>query len=317
MPLIWTFVEQDGDAISTLGRELLTKARSLGDSVAILLGQGSPQIMAELGEYGATSVWQAETGDRLPAAPLAAALAAKVASERPDLLLFGQAYSDRDVAGRLAARLGVSVLSNAIDVRLGDGAVETDHEIAGGSQVATASSAARPAVVLVRPKSFPDEPSGGPAPVVERLEVPDVGQSEATIVAVHEADRDDVPLGAADVIVAGGLGLGSAAAYEMIDRLGRLLGGATGATRAIVDAGWVPYAKQIGQTGETVKPKAYIGCGISGAIQHAVGMKDSKLIIAINKDPEAPIFRLADLGIVGDVHQVIPRLISALEARRG
>jgi electron transfer flavoprotein alpha subunit len=156
---------------------------------------------------------------------------------------------------------------------------------------------------------------GGGAPTVEELGLPDVGSAEATISESHVEEREGPQLGEASVVVSGGRGLGSADAYELVEKLGKQLKAATGATRAIVDAGWVPYAKQVGQTGKTVKPDVYIACGISGAMQHLVGMKDSKTIVAINKDADAPIFSIADLGVVGDVHKVLPKLIDALESR--
>jgi electron transfer flavoprotein alpha subunit len=315
MARVWVLVEQDGDNPTTLGLELLAKARELGDPTVVLLGAGSATVMATLGDHGARRVLHADPGDRLPSAPLAAALAERAAAESPDLILFGQAYNDRDIAGRLAARLGVGVLSNASDVRLTGGGVETDHEILGGSQVATAGASQGPYIVLVRPKSFTAEPVGGGAPEVEALDLPEGGPGEARVIESQVEEREGPQLGEAAIVVAGGRGLGSPEAYALVEQLGKKLGAATGATRAIVDAGWVPYAKQVGQTGKTVKPDVYIACGISGAMQHLVGMKDSKTIIAINKDPDAPIFSIADLGVVGDVHKVLPKLIEALESR--
>jgi electron transfer flavoprotein alpha subunit len=209
----------------------------------------------------------------------------------------------------------VGVLSNASDVRLTGGGVETDHEILGGTQIATASASQGPFIVLVRPKSFVAEAVGGGAPEVEKLELPGEGAADGTITGSHVEEREGPQLGEAAIVVSGGRGLGSPEAYELVERLGKQLKAATGATRAIVDAGWVPYAKQVGQTGKTVKPDVYIACGISGAMQHLVGMKDSKTIIAINKDADAPIFSIADLGVVGDVHKVLPKLIEALESR--
>ena len=315
MAKVWVFVEEADGAPSPLGLELLTKARELGEVTAIYLGQGDGDAFARLGEFGAAAVLHAEGGERLPSGPLAAALAEKVAAESPDLILAGQAYTDRDVAGRLAARLGVGVLSNASDVRLTGDGVETDHEIFGGTQVATARMSGAPHIVLARPKSFQAEPTGGSAPAVSPLDLPDVGASEARITGSHVEEREGPQLGDARVVVSGGRGLGSAENYELIEKLAKRLKAASGATRAIVDAGWVPYAKQVGQTGKTVKPDVYIAAGISGAMQHLVGMKDSGTIIAINKDPDAPIFSVADLGVVGDVHEVLPRLIEALENR--
>jgi electron transfer flavoprotein alpha subunit len=293
----------------------LAKARDLGDVTVVLLGPGSDEIYATLGDHGAKAVLRVEGGDRLPSGPVAAALAERAQSQSPDLILMGQAYNDRDIAGRLAARLGVGVLSNASDVRLTGGGVETEHEILGGTQIATASASQGPFIVLARPKSFVAEAVGGDVPAVEDLELPDVGTAEASITESHIEEREGPQLGEASIVVSGGRGLGSADAYELVERLGKQLKAATGATRAIVDAGWVPYAKQVGQTGKTVKPDVYIACGISGAMQHLVGMKDSKTIIAINKDADAPIFSIADLGVVGDVHKVLPQLIEALESR--
>jgi electron transfer flavoprotein alpha subunit len=316
MASVWVFVEEDDGTPSTLGLELLTKARSLGDAAAVYLGSGGDEAFATLGEYGATTVFHADAGEALPAAPVAAALADLAGQHSPDLILFGQSYTDRDVAGRLAARLGRSVLSNASDVELGDGSVVTTHEIFGGSQLAKAEvDGEAPHLVIVRPKSFAAEPSGGSAPTVTEVDLPDVGTAAATIQERHVEEAEGPQLGDAAVIVSGGRGLGSPDAYDLVERLAKALRAATGATRAIVDAGWVPYAKQVGQTGKTVKPDVYIAAGISGAMQHLVGMKDSGTIIAINKDADAPIFSVADLGVVGDVHNVLPKLIEALESR--
>jgi electron transfer flavoprotein alpha subunit len=315
MATVWVLVEQEGDRPTSLGLELLAKAKDLGDVTVVLLGPGSDEIYATLGDHGAKAVLRVEGSDRLPSGPVAAALAERAQSQSPDLILMGQAYNDRDIAGRLAARLGVGVLSNASDVRLTGGGVETEHEILGGTQIATASASQGPFIVLARPKSFVAEAVGGDVPAVEDLELPDVGTAEASITESHIEEREGPQLGEASIVVSGGRGLGSADAYELVERLGKQLKAATGATRAIVDAGWVPYAKQVGQTGKTVKPDVYIACGISGAMQHLVGMKDSKTIIAINKDADAPIFSIADLGVVGDVHKVLPQLIEALESR--
>lgn len=320
MANIWVFVrEVDGD-VSSLGLELLTKARELGDVTAIYVGAGADAAFARIGEYGASTVLHLDPGDFLIGAPVARALADRIKKGAPHLILFGQAYDDRDVAGRLGARIGATVISNAIDLFHADGETKTTHEIFGGTQIATATFTATPTgavphIVVVRPKSFQAAPVGASTPKVEKLDIPDTGRAEARITATNVEEREGPKLEEAAVIVSGGRGLGSAENYELVERLGKLLKAATGATRAIVDAGWVPYAKQVGQTGKTVKPDVYIACGISGAMQHLVGMKDSKTIIAINKDADAPIFSIADLGIVGDVHKVLPKLIEALESR--
>jgi electron transfer flavoprotein alpha subunit len=315
---IWVFVREVEGAPSSIGLELVTKARDLGEVTVIYVGASADGASTKLGEYGAGRIVHIDPGDNLAGAPVARLLSERATTDPPDLILFGQAYDDRDVAGRLAARLGASAISNAIDIELNDGVPETRHEIFGGTQVATAEfTQAGPYIVLLRPKSFIATPSSTPMaqPEVERLELPDVGNAGARITGTHVEEREGPKLEEAAIIVSGGRGLGSADNYQMIEKLGKILGAATGATRAIVDAGWVPYAKQVGQTGKTVKPDVYIAAGISGAMQHLVGMKDSKVIIAINKDADAPIFSIADLGVVGDVHKVLPKLIEALESR--
>lgn len=310
---VWVFVKETGGAPSTLGLELLTKGRALGDVTALYVGAGSETAFQTLGEYGAAKVYHFDAGNSLPSAPVAAALAGLVETESPDLLLFGQALDDRDVAGRLAATLGKSVLSNAIDVEI-DGT--TKHEIFGGTQIATAKfTGSTPFLVLCRPKSFAAEASGGGLPAVTKVALPDAGRSAARIVASHVEEREGPQLEEAAVVVAGGRGIGSGEKFDLIERLAKHLKAATGATRAIVDAGWVPYSKQVGQTGKTVKPDVYIAVGISGAMQHLVGMKDAKTIIAVNKDPDAPIFSIADLGVVGDLNNVIPKVIEELDRR--
>jgi electron transfer flavoprotein alpha subunit len=315
MANIWVFVTEANGGPTTLGLELLTKARTLGDVSAVYVGPGTDAVFATLGEYGATRVFHIDPGSALVSAPVAAAMADLATAESPDLILFGQLYDDRDVAGRLAARLGRSVLSNAIDVALSDKATAR-HEIFGGSQIVTSElTGAKPYLVILRPKSFVAEGSGGGVPRVDPVGLPDVGRSAATVVESHAEQKEGPQLEEAAVIVTGGRGLGSAEKYAMVEAVAKPLRAATGATRAIVDAGWVPYAKQVGQTGKTVKPDVYIACGVSGAMQHLVGMKDSKTIIAINKDPDAPIFTIADLGIVGDVNNVLPKLAEELAKR--
>ncbi len=314
---IWAFAEESEGAPGTLGLELLSKAAQLGDEVAALyLGTASDDAFAALGAHGAKKVFHLDAGEVLPSAPVAAAIAALIEQHRPDLILFGQSYTDRDVAGRLSARLGSSVVSNAVDVSHGDDGLTVTNEIFGGTQlVSTRFTGDAPYLVVVRPKSFPAQPTGESTPEVVTVDLPEAGRSAGQIVESHVEEREGPQLEDAAVVVTGGRGLGSAEAYQLIEDLAKALGAASGATRAIVDSGWVPYAKQVGQTGKTVKPDVYIAAGVSGAMQHLVGMKDSKIIVAINKDPEAPIFGVADLGVVGDVHKVVPKLIEALGQR--
>jgi electron transfer flavoprotein alpha subunit len=249
---------------------------------------------------------------------VAAAIAELVKDgRRPDVILVPASYDGRDIAGRLSVRLDVPVITNVVDLAVEGDDVRSQHGLFGGTQIATAHfTGERPWIFVVRAKSFTPEPAGGGAAQVTSVAVPELAATNAAkVLARHAEERTGPKLDEAEVVVSGGRGLGGAEHYAMIEELAKLLRGAAGASRAIVDAGWVPYSHQVGQTGKTVKPTVYIACGISGATQHLVGMKGSKNIVAINKDQDAPIFSVADLGIVGDVHKVVPKLIEALKAR--
>ncbi len=312
----WVFsTESDGEAAGS-ALEALTKARDFGGELgAVLVGEGSEAALAQLGAHGATTVLHA--ADNTSSGVIAAGVAAAVEAEQPDLLIFGMGNLDRDVAGRLSARLGKPILANAVDITEDGGTWRVASEILGGStMVVTEFAGGSPAIVITRPKVFAAEPSGGGTPTVTAMDTPDIGHADAVEVLSQHAETSEGPdLEAAAIVVSGGRGMGDEARFGALNELAGILGGAVGATRAVVDAGWVPYSLQVGQTGKTVKPDLYVACGISGAMQHLVGMKDSTTIISINKDPEAPIFGISDLGIVGDVHTVVPALVEALKAR--
>ena len=313
---VWVLAEAAEGKPTGSTLELLTKAREIGSTVeAWTFADGAAQA-ATLGAYGASKVHDVgDLGGALPGVPVAAAMAAAVqGGNSPDVILMATSYDGRDIAGRLSAKLDVGVLTNVVGLA-DDGTAE--HAVFGGSTIVKAQfTGSAPRIYLVRPKSFAAEESGGGAPEVVSVSAPDAGATNAArVVQRHIEERTGPKLDEAAVVVSGGRGLGEAEKFAMIEELARLLKGAPGASRAVVDAGWVPYAYQVGQTGKTVKPTVYIACGISGATQHMVGMKGSKNIVAINKDQEAPIFSIADLGIVGDVHKVVPRLIEALKAR--
>jgi len=317
---IWVLAEVvDGSPTGTT-LELLTEARSMGSTVAAVTWGGvADTAAAELGAFGASTVYDTgDLSDALPGVPAAAAMAALISSgDRPDVILIPASYDGRDIAGRLSAMIDSPVITNVVGLTVDGDDVRSQHGLFGGAQVASARfTGDHPWIFVVRAKSFTAESAGGGPAQVAAAPVPDRGVANtAMVLARHVEERTGPKLDEADVVVSGGRGLGSAENYAMIEELARLLHGAAGASRAIVDAGWVPYSHQVGQTGKTVKPTLYIACGISGATQHLVGMKGSKNIVAINKDRDAPIFSVADLGVVGDVHKVVPKLIEALKTR--
>jgi electron transfer flavoprotein alpha subunit len=315
---IWVHAEASDGEVSSNTLELLTKARSMADTVACFYVGDADDIAEAVGGFGAETVYGIDADDNLVGVPVAAALAAAIeAGDGPDAIFFGTTYDGRDIAARLSVKADRTVVSNCVDVEVdGDTLVTTSSVFGGAVDVKTKFTGESPYLALVRPKSFSAEPSGGDEADTDDLDVPDLGSAGGAEVTERFIEEADGPkLDEAGVVVSGGRGLGEAEKYEMVTKLAKALGGAAGASRAIVDAGWVPYSQQVGQTGKVVKPDIYIACGISGATQHLVGMKGSKNIIAINKDPEAPIFGIADLGIVGDVHKVMPQLIEALAAR--
>ena len=320
MATVWVYVEVSPDGtVHPTALELLTKARDLGDAVeAVALGPGATNAVQTLGEYGAQLVYASDDQvfSDFVAQPAAHALQQLVEQGRPDLILFGTSYDSRDVAGRLQARLGSTLMSNATDV-LGPDRAQT--QIFGGTKIVDVTlGGPDPKLVLVRPKSFEASAiEGGSAEVVPvEVEIPD-DLKKARRVERHEEQAEGPKLEEAPVVISGGRGLQEPSNFELLERLSKAIGkAAVGATRAVVDAGWVPYNMQIGQTGTTVKPDVYIAVGISGATQHMVGMRESKRIIAINKDAEAPIFKIADLGVVGDALKLLPQVIDAIEGAK-
>ena len=319
MTKVWVYAEVTPEGTSPSALELLTKARSIGDEVAaVALGPGATAAAPALGEHGAARVYASDEqvyADTL-GQPAAHTLHALIREHTPDLVLFSTSYDARDLAGRLQARLESALMSNVTDVTAA-GSAQT--QIFGGSRVVDVTlEGPAPRLLLVRPKSFAPEPNGGTAEIVPvDTPVPDELTTVRRIER-HEETAAGPRLEDAKVVIAGGRGLQDPSNFKLLDDLAAAIGdAAVGASRAVVDAGWVPYSYQVGQTGKTVKPEVYIAVGISGATQHVVGMNGAKRIVAINKDGDAPIFRLADLGVVGDALIVVPKVIEEIRARRG
>src|SRR5262245_61034735 len=303
---VWVYAETDAEKVTTATLELLTKAREIGGTVEAIYAGKNPidAVAASVGEYGATKLYVIDTGDGLPGQVAAAAVAQLAGSESPDAILVAQSYDGRDLIARLSAKLDRPVLTNGTTLNA-DSGLGFGTAIFGGMTLVDAKFTGEgPHLVAVRPKSFAAESASGGAAEVANIDVGDAGRaSEAKVVEHHVEEQQAPKLEEATVVVSGGRGIGAAENYApLVEELAKQLKGAWGASRAIVDAGWVPYALQVGQTGKTVKPKVYIALGISGATQHLVGMKNSDNIVAVNKAADAPIFSVADLGIVGDVH---------------
>ena len=287
---------------------------------ALVLGarDGLPDdLVATLGAYGAERVYRAEGPDGL-AQPVVDAMAQVMRAGGHGYALFGGGLLGFEIGAGLAARLDAGVCMEVTAVRVEDGALVAERPILQDSQVASVHYRSSVGVIIGRLNAFEASEQAGATAEIEDVDVEFEPHSlQATMVTRGEQRGADVNIEDADILVAGGRGLGKAEGFEQLEALAGALGGAVAATRAVVDAGWYAYAAQIGQTGKTVAPKLYLAAGISGAIQHKVGMQGSENIVAINKDANAPIFEFSDLGIVGDLNKIVPRLTEAVRARRG
>ena len=305
-------------ADGTVGKptlELLTLARRIGDPVVVVLGPGAAGATPRLAEYGATrvlSVVDPALAEYL-VAPKAEALAQVVAGLAPAAVLFTSGAEGKEVAARLAVKLGSGLITDAVDVAAD---ASTTQSVFAGSYTVRAAVTSGVPVVTVKPNAVAPEPAPAEAAVEEVAVTISDASRGARIVRVEPKPASGRPeLTEAAVVVSGGRGTGGD--FAPVEQLADALGGAVGASRAAVDSGWYPHAYQVGQTGKTVSPQLYVAAGISGAIQHRAGMQTSKAIVAVNKDAEAPIFALADLGVVGDLHQVLPAVAAEVTARRG
>jgi electron transfer flavoprotein alpha subunit len=315
MAEILVLAEHSGESVKKVTTELLTLARRFGEPSVVWAGPGADAGRERLAEFGAQTVYVAagEEFDDYVAAPKAELLASLVADKSPAAVLVASTAEGREVAARLAVKTGSGLITDAVDV--GEGLV-AEQSIFGGAIIVQSRVRAGTPIVAVRPNAVAPEPAPGAA----RLENASVGVSNAAkgarVTERVEQQRSERPeLTEASIVVSGGRGVGSAENFALIEKLADSLGAAVGASRAATDAGWYPHQFQVGQTGKTVSPQLYLAVGISGAIQHRAGMQTSKTIMVINKDAEAPIFELADFGVVGDLFQVVPQLTEEIQKR--
>jgi electron transfer flavoprotein alpha subunit len=313
--LVLTEHDRESGSVKKTTLELLTLARRLGDPVCVWFGPGAEDAAKTLGEYGATAVYAAEGEDVTdhPVVPIVDVFAELVANLSPAAVLVPSSADGKEAAGRLAVRTGSGVITDAVDI---DADGVATQSVFGGSTIVHSTVLTGTPIYTVRPNSV--APEAAPADcTVEQVStaVSDIAK-KATVTERTVAKKGGRPeLTEAAIVVSGGRGVGGPEGFSVIERLADSLGGAVGASRAATDAGWYPHQYQVGQTGKTVSPQLYVANGISGAIQHRAGMQTSKVVVVVNKDAEAPIFELADFGVVGDLHEVVPQLAEEIESR--
>jgi len=320
--LVYALHDDEGNFNKNSQGAISEAARLAGElgshAAALVVGDVSDEGAQSLGAYGAQKVYRAKSVPEGLAQPIVDAMAKVIADEDYDYVLFGGGLLGFEIGAGLTARLGAGVTMEVTEVRVADGGLVAVRPILQDSQVADVGYVGKPGIIIGRLNAFDaTERDGGAAEVVDVDVELSPWSTKATMVTRGEQRGADVNIEDADFLVAGGRGLGKAENFELCDELAKALGGAVAATRAVVDAGWFPYAGQIGQTGKTVAPKLYLAAGISGAIQHKVGMQNSENILAINKDQNAPIFEFSDLGVVGDLHKILPKLTEAIKAKKG
>jgi electron transfer flavoprotein alpha subunit len=313
---VLVFTESKDGKLKKVSREALSIGRKLAEAAGGELAAFSVERGAadEAGKYGAKKLYVADAA-AYNTEEYTAALAAAIQQAEPSIVLFGGTSNGRDLAPRVAARMNAGVASDVDRLEWKDGKLRARRPVYAGRAFATVEVSGTPAIATTRPNAFPAEEGG-----VGAAEVVDVaftkGETKAKVVDTKVPEAGELSIAEADIIVSGGRGLKEAQNFSYIRDLAHAIGGAVGASRATVDAGWIDHQHQVGQTGRVVSPNVYIAAGISGAIQHLAGMSSSKHIIAINKDPEAPIFRIADLGVVGDLFQVLPALTEEVKKAR-
>lgn len=314
--LVWT--EIAGDAPHPLSLELLTAARELGTAEAVLFCDAPASSVDVLGQHGAGAVHLSSDSvfSSFVAEPHVATLAKLINENPPDLILFPSTFPARDVMARLAGTLQSGVIANASTVAYDGDTLIATVGYGADNEASVTLDDQPPLLVQVRRKAYAAEQVGGSAEVNEIAAVASDSGNRVQVVETVQEAAEGMNLEDASVIVSGGRGLGKPENFKLVENLAAQLNAAVGASRAIVDAGWVPYSYQVGQTGKTVKPSVYVAAGISGAIQHIAGMGNSQHVIAINNDPEAPIFELADLGVVGDALTILPKLTERVQGEK-
>jgi electron transfer flavoprotein alpha subunit len=317
---ILVFLEHRGSELQKGALGVLAKGVQLGGADAVIAGEGAKGLAAEAAKHGAAKVWVCEdeqVQQPLPQ-PRVDVLAQVVADGGYDTVLFANSVLAADVAAGLAARLDTGLNWDLADAEANGDELVGKRPALQDSVLVDVGWTSTPRLALFRAGSFDASPSGGGEPEVADVSPQYAAHSTAARLTGQEEEQQvGASIEDADIIVAGGRGLGAPENFTLAEELAKALGGAVGATRAVVDAGWYPYSAQIGQTGKTVSPKLYVALGISGAIQHKVGMQSSGTIVAINKDGNAPIFEFSDLGVVGDVHEIVPKLTELLRERKG
>ena len=317
MAEILVLAEHSGESVKKVTTELLTLARRFGEPAVVWTGPGADGGRERLAEFGAAKVYVAagEEFDDYVAAPKAELLAALVAEKSPAAVLVASTAEGREVAARLAVKTGSGLITDAVGL---DEGLVAEQSIFGGAIIVQSKVAVGTPIVAVRPNAIAPEAADAAAELENvSVEVSDAAKAAQVTERVVQERGERPELTEASIVVSGGRGVGSAENFALIEKLADSLGAAVGASRAATDAGWYPHQFQVGQTGKTVSPQLYLAVGISGAIQHRAGMQTSKTIMVVNKDPEAPIFELADFGVVGDLFQVVPQLTEEIQKRAG
>ncbi len=317
---VWAIAEQRDGKLRKVSFEAMSTAKKLADELgvaaaAVVVGSDVGGLAAEMAKYGAAKVYVADDAKlaAYTSNPYAQVIADLASAEKPQIILLGASVNGRDLSNRLAAKLGVSLMPDCTRAEIQDGRLVMTRPVFAGKAFGTVKSTGDYQIATLRPNVFDAIEAAGAGEVVTAPVSLDDAAVNTTVKDFLADAAGKVDLTEAEIIVSGGRGMKDAANFEVIEKLADLLGATVGASRAAVDAGWRPHSDQVGQTGKVVTPNLYIACGISGAIQHLAGMGSSKVICAINKDPDAPIFQKADFGVVGDLFDVVPALAAAIE----